>query len=126
MTDREVKLVLGSLLHDIGKVIYRQGDDRRKHSQSGYDFLKNEVHAEECDTDILDCVRYHHADAIKGAKIDNDALAYIVYIADNIASAADRRQNTSEDAGFEISMPLQSVFNILNQNKEEKYYEPKT
>ncbi len=64
MTDREVKLVLGSLLHDIGKVIYRQGDDRRKHSQSGYDFLKNEVHAEECDTDILDCVRYHHADAM--------------------------------------------------------------
>ena len=39
MTDKEVKLVLGALLHDIGKVIYRQGDDRRKHSQSGYDFL---------------------------------------------------------------------------------------
>lgn len=126
MTDREVKLVLGGLLHDIGKIIYRQGDDRRKHSQSGYDFLKEEVHAGECDADILDCVRYHHADAIKGAKIEDNALAYIVYIADNIASAADRRQNDSEDSGFEIAMPLQSVFNILNQNNEEKYYEPKT
>lgn len=126
MTDREVKLVLGSLLHDIGKVIYRQGDDRRKHSQSGYDFLKNEVQAGEWDADILDCVRYHHADAIKGAKIDDNALAYIVYLADNIASAADRRQNASEDAGFEITMPLQSVFNILNQNNEEKFYAPKT
>ncbi len=26
MTDKEVKLVLGGLLHDIGKVIYREGD----------------------------------------------------------------------------------------------------
>lgn len=126
MTDREVKLVLGALLHDIGKVIYRQGDDKRKHSQSGYDFLRDEVRIERCDGDILDCVRYHHADAIKNANIEDNALAYIVYIADNIASAADRRQKISEDAGFEISMPLQSVFNILNRNKEEKYYEPKT
>ncbi|MCM1326310.1 MAG: type III-A CRISPR-associated protein Cas10/Csm1 [Bacteroidales bacterium] len=126
MTDREVKLVLGALLHDIGKVIYRQGDDRRKHSQSGYDFLRDEVCTEQYDTDILNCVRYHHADAIKGANIENNALAYIVYIADNIASAADRRQNDSEDAGFETAMPLQSVFNILNQNNEDKCYEPKT
>lgn len=126
MTDKEVKLVLGALLHDIGKVIYRQGDDRRKHSQSGYDFLKEDVQAQECDKDILDCVRYHHVDALKGAKLNQDALAYIVYIADNIASAADRRQNDSSDTGFEISMPLQSVFNILNNNQEEKYYEPKT
>ena len=40
MTDREVKLVFGSLLHDAGKVIYREGTDRRKHSQSGNDLLK--------------------------------------------------------------------------------------
>lgn len=126
MTDREVKLVLGALLHDIGKVIYRQGDDKRKHSQSGYDFLKDEVAPQECDSDMLDCIRYHHADAIKNAKIDNDAPAYIVYMADNIAAAADRRRKDSEDAGFEISMPLQSVFNILNGNNDEKYYEPKT
>ncbi len=126
MTDREVKLVLGGLLHDIGKVIYRQGDDGRKHSQSGYDFLKDEVQSQECDTEILDCVRYHHADAIKNATIEKDSLAYIVYIADNIASAADRRSNDSEDAGFEVSMPLESVFNILNGKEDKKYYEPKT
>lgn len=82
MTDKEVKLVLGGLLHDIGKVIYRQGDDRRKHSQGGYDFLKEDVQSQECDKEILDCVRYHHADAVKGAKLNQDALAYIVYIAD--------------------------------------------
>ena len=26
LTDRQIKLVVGSLLHDIGKVVYRSGD----------------------------------------------------------------------------------------------------
>jgi CRISPR-associated protein Csm1 len=124
MTDTEVKLVIGALLHDVGKVIYRQGDDRRKHSKSGYDFLKEEAGID--DPKILDAVLYHHADMLKYAKIKKDSPAYIVYIADNIASAADRRHNDSEDIGFETSMPLQSVFNILNGNSQEMYYEPKT
>ncbi len=124
MKDIEVKLVMSALLHDIGKVIYREGTDKRKHSQSGYDFLKDEVKISE--TDILDGVLYHHADLLKGAKIENNSLAYIVYIADNIASAADRRKNESEDVGFEAALPLQSVFNILNGNNESMHYQPKT
>ncbi len=123
MDDREVKLVFGCLLHDVGKVVYRQGGDKRNHSQSGYDFLKDEVGIEECD--VLDGIRYHHANALKSAAIADDSLAYIVYIADNIASAADRRKRDGGDVGFEISMPLQSVFNILNQNHQEMYYEPR-
>ena len=39
MVDEKVRLIMGSLLHDTGKVIYRQGDDRRNHSISGYDYL---------------------------------------------------------------------------------------
>lgn len=38
MTDEQIKIVIGALLHDVGKVIYRQGNDRRNHSQSGYDY----------------------------------------------------------------------------------------
>ena len=41
ITDRQIKLVIGSLLHDIGKVVYRSGDGRN-HSQSGYEYLKTE------------------------------------------------------------------------------------
>ena len=131
MTDQEVKLVLGALLHDIGKVIYRQGGDRRKHSRSGYDFLKDEVQVKRSDVgsfdeEVLNCVLYHHADALKNAKIPSDSLAYIVYMADNIASSADRREAQNPDAGFEIATPLQSTFNLLNGNQQKYYYRPGT
>ena len=57
MIDQKIKLITGSLLHDIGKVVYRSGDGRN-HSQSGYEYLKNEAHIS--DDEILNCVRYHH------------------------------------------------------------------
>lgn len=123
MRDEQVKLVIGSLLHDVGKVIYRQGSDRRKHSQSGYDFLKND--AQITDEDILESVLYHHSDMLKTASVKNDSFSYITYIADNIAASADRRTDDSKDVGFEMTMPLQSVFNILNGNKQEYYYKPR-
>lgn len=53
LTNRQIKLVVGSLLHDIGKVVYRRGDGRN-HSTSGYDFLKNEAKIE--DAELLNCV----------------------------------------------------------------------
>lgn len=85
MVDEKVRLIMGSLLHDTGKVIYRQGDDRRNHSISGYDYLKEETNL--TDSEILDCVRYHHASLLKRAVgLKENSLAYIVYLADNIAA----------------------------------------
>lgn len=37
MTDERIKLIIGSLLHDVGKIIYRTSD-RRTHAESGYHF----------------------------------------------------------------------------------------
>lgn len=123
MTDEKIKLIIGSLLHDIGKVVYREGDDRRNHSISGYDFLKENGGID--DKEILNCVRYHHISALKGAKLQENDLAYIVYLADNIAAFADRRKKEGEDvSGFDLSVPLQSIFNILNENDQEYYYLP--
>lgn len=118
MTDHETKIIIGSLLHDIGKVVYRKGMDGRKHSQSGYEYLKNYTN----DKDILNAVRYHHADALHQSSIEDDSIAYITYIADNIASGADRRNKEIEDKGFEIHTALQPVFNLLNGNKGNLYY----
>lgn len=123
MTEAKVKLITGSLLHDIGKVIYRQGTDRRNHSTAGCDYLKDEVGI--TDRVVLDCVKYHHAAMLKEAALDDNSLAYIVYLADNIAAFADRRKKAeSDEKGFELAVPLQSIFNILNGNHEEFYYQP--
>lgn len=119
MTEEKVQLIVGGLLHDIGKVLYRQGDGRR-HSLSGWDFLKNDAGISS--RAILESVKYHHGSQLRNADIDKQSFAYITYIADNIASAVDRRENDSEDKGFEMTAPLEPVFNILNGNSQKKYY----
>ena len=119
MTDREIKLVMGALLHDIGKVAFRAGDGRQ-HSISGYEFLKDDLRLS--DTELLDCVRYHHGNFLKMARIQNDALAYIVYISDNIAAATDRRLNDTDEKGYDAKVPLESIFNILNGNHGKTHY----
>lgn len=122
MDENELKLVLGSLLHDIGKVVYQEGTDKKTHSQSGYDYLKDEVQL--TDEAVLECVRYHHAQELKDAALAPKSPAYIVYMADHIASAADRREAEAPDVEFEIHAPLQPVFNILNGNHKKLYYRP--
>lgn len=119
MNEREVKLAIGSLLHDVGKVVYRSGD-RRNHSESGYDFLKNTVGIE--DPEILNCVRYHHGKNLRGADLNADSLAYLTYFADNIASAADRREKDDPEEGFDKEVPLSCIFNILNGNHKNAHY----
>lgn len=122
MTEHSVKLIIGGLLHDVGKVIFRRGSDRRNHSISGYDYLKLE--ADMNDDDILNCVKYHHRSLLKAARIPADHICYIVYMADNIAAMADRREKDDGTYGFEKTMPLESIFNILNNNDQQYYYAP--
>ena len=89
MNEKETKLIIAAILHDIGKVIYREGNDVRKHSISGYDYLKETGIT---DKEILDAVKYHHAQSLRNADIEDNSLSYIVYMADNIASATDWRE----------------------------------
>lgn len=118
MTDTEIRLVAGGLLHDIGKLVYRQGVDQRAHGESGYDFLKNKAGlAGEDSRQMLEAVRYHHASALEHAQVERDSLAYVIYAADQIASAADRREGSQREAALDIHMPLQSIFNRLNGNQ---------
>lgn len=121
MDEREVKLAVGSLLHDIGKVLYRYNDGRN-HSRSGYDFLKgNGIE----DREILDQVRYHHHKNLSGADIPVDSLAYITYWADNVAAGSDRKDREESEGGprFDKFVPLAGIFNILNGNNGRMTYE---
>ena len=120
MDDRLTALIIGSLLHDVGKVIYRSGDGRA-HSESGVSFIK-----EICeDEDLLDCIRYHHGKEIAGI-MRKDSLAYITYIADNISAGTDRRESENKEYGFDKETPLGSVFNFLNDNEQNYAYEAST
>lgn len=122
MNERQLKVIIGGLLHDTGKVMYR-AHDPGDHSRSGYDFLRDEAGI--TDREILDQVLYHHAARLKDAALADDSPAYITYIADNIASAADRRK-TDEGMSFDRNLPLASIFNILNGNRGKSSYREKT
>ena len=121
MTEQQIKLTIGSLLHDFGKLLFRE-HDHRNHSSSGFEKL-SETGLLSDEKDILDCVRYHHGAYLKNANVGNSALCYIVYIADNISAAADRREN-SEGGGFVRNIASESVFNILNGNSQKLVYPP--
>jgi CRISPR-associated protein Csm1 len=82
MREEEIKLVIGSLLHDIGKVVYRTGEAKERHSRLGADYLLNRIGLK--DKDVLDCVRFHHGRELSQAHLPENNLAYIVYMADNM------------------------------------------
>lgn len=56
----------GGLLHDTGKAVYRAGGQRGSHSEQGYQFLHGVLPGAGW-APALDCVRYHHAAALRGA-----------------------------------------------------------
>lgn len=104
----------GGLLHDTGKPVYRAGGQSGSHSVQGYQFLRPLLKGEEWDA-VLDCVRYHHAAELrKATALPRDAAAYIVYLADNLSAAADRREIEGESTSFRRDIPLDSIFTHLN------------
>lgn len=62
----------------------------RDHASAGYEYLRSRLQSDEW-RGVLNCVRFHHASALRQARIADDDPAYIVCVADNVAAAADRR-----------------------------------
>ncbi|WP_449240482.1 type III-A CRISPR-associated protein Cas10/Csm1 [Desulfoscipio gibsoniae] len=113
-------VTVGSLLHDIGKVLHRGSNlDSRAHSISGMDWLKKFTD----DQDILDCIRFHHHQDIKDANLRKDSAAYVVYLADNISSGIDRREIEGQTlTGFDKKRLQESVYNLLNNSNRQDVY----
>lgn len=111
MKKQTLQLSFGCLLHDIGKPVFRAGGSSGTHSRLGYDALRA-LWPEE--SDILDCVRYHHAAELRSAKLDSRSPAWICCAADNLSAAADRREIEGENGSFRRMLPLSSIFTHLN------------
>ena len=118
-------LVKGALLHDIGKVVYRANEGLGDHSIAGATFLRSYTE----DKELLRCIQYHHGKQLSKATIPDTSLAYLVYEADNLASALDRREfdegTMVEGQTFDKNMPLISVFHTFGgniSNTEQKYH----
>ena len=124
MNEQTLRAVFGGLLHDVGKLVYRAGEDGRDHASSGYALLRDLLPGAQW-TDTLDCVRYHHARALRQARVERRSPAYIACVADNIAAAADRREiEGGEGTRFNRAQPLLSVFTHLNGEHEGLALEP--
>jgi CRISPR-associated protein Csm1 len=122
MTKKQIKLVIGSLLHDIGKIVFRSEDEDKtvSHSLLGYEFLKHDIGVS--DSEILNAVKLHHECDIKDAQLSKDDISYITYFANKISSYV---EYSKKEDNLNKSSPLKTVFNILNNNKnnqEKKYY----
>lgn len=108
-----LQATLSSLLHDVGKMVFRAGESTLDHATAGAVWLADVLSDPEW-REILSGVRWHHARALRQAKLDCSDIAYIVCVADNIAAAADRREAETNSARFDRTLPLYSVFSHLN------------
>ena len=125
MKKEKIDLFYGALLHDIGKVIQRATGERKKHALVGADWFdeiaNNQV--------ISDQIRYHMAN-YQSDKLGNDHLAYITYIADNIASGVDRRQSNEEsdegasDKIWDTYTNQADIFNVFGAQTDKRYFKP--
>ena len=114
------KVTLAGVWHDVGKIVRRSGVSG-EHSHVGAEFLKEQ----KVGSEIVTACRYHHGKFLQNAKLNIDNIAYIVYVADNISSSADRRIVEGDDSsayGFDEHICLKSVFNILNNNNQKLGY----
>ena len=113
MNTRTLQVTYGGLLHDVGKPVYRAGGAGGTHSRQGYLFLQQCLRRGDWQP-VLDCVRWHHAAELRASSCPPDSPAWIVYLADNLSAAADRREIEGEGAGFRRDLPLAPAFTHLN------------
>ena len=101
--EAECEIVIGALLHDIGKPIQRLPENiRRKHSTLGAKWL------EEMGLKKYKCyAQYHHAGDIDQT---TDFTVHYVAIADNL-SATERPERAGEE--WESYQPLRNIFDIV-------------
>ena len=121
-------VIIGSLLHDIGKFIQRADGFNKNHSETGIQYIKDRNNDFLKSDAILDCIKFHHSKELGNSNLNTDSIAYIVYESDNIASGSERRDDSDYEMGeyknkflkFDKETVLKSVFNILKTKEKDK------
>ena len=109
-------LVIGALLHNIGKILF---DDYK----SLYENLEIYEELNINNQDILDCIRHQTYEQIQKSNLRSDSIALIAYVASAIVSDINNIKNEEfKDEDFDKNTPLYSIFNILNNNNESRFY----
>lgn len=116
------ELFYGSMLHDIGKIVQRATNERVRHSKLGADYLRKFTD----NRTILHQVMYHHVQELQKSSIPDDDFSYITYIADNIASGFDRRDNNEEIQGhqWDKKANLEDIFNRFGAHPVKRFIQP--
>lgn len=121
MTNKELQIIFGALLHDVGKILMRAGVGIKNHSDLGTEYLDNLKKENNIPKEVCECAKYHHYSKLKNSNLVDDHIAYIVYEADNIAAGAERRDGDNDNAGFVKDLPLASVFNLIKEKTTDGY-----
>lgn len=127
--DREEKipveekiLVLGALLHDVGKAIQRSKGMGKKHEEYSEEFVRNYLDDLDAHREIKERVMYivrkHHAED------SDDSLLQIVKEADRLSARFDREKYKGQDSQDVATTPLLSIFSeiVLSEENALKMY----
>jgi len=131
LDNERVRIALGALLHDIGKVVQRASGNptEKTHQEFGHDYLIGVFEKEglkELGKELASFAKYHHF--TKGG--EKDALDVrnryekdlkLVAIADNY-SAGEREFDKEKEFNFKMYTPLKSVFSTLEGSKENYFF----
>lgn len=105
MNSQTLQVTIGGLLHDVGKLVCRAGQQQVQ-SEAGYTWLLKHLTGPEWHA-VLNCVRWRHTDAQEDA-------ASIIGAANAIASVASNDAEEGSGNAFDATLPLYSVFSHLN------------
>lgn len=121
MKEEQLRLSIGSLLHDIGKIVYSGDGKQRNPSRAGAELLKRLQPS--LDSGILDCVSLHDRERLRDSELGQDNPAYLCCLAKQVAAAVDRKEGGEREEEFDQSLPLRSIFNRLNGKNGNAHYE---
>lgn len=130
MASKKTLLYYGSLLHDVGKVVYRAGyPEEASCSELGHEFIcrkiaaLNSCFAGENGRMIAEQIRYHNcADLAEAVGLSDDSLAYVTCFANAVAAGMDCGD---EDVYGESTstVKLRKIFNVINGHRDENVVE---